>query len=45
MIKIIPREDRHFTDADWLKTYWLFSFGNYYDPKNEMHGALRITTT
>ncbi len=42
MIKIIPPEQRHFTDFGWLKTYWLFSFGDYYDPKNIQHGRLRV---
>ncbi len=26
----------------WLKTYWLFSFSSYYDPKNVSHGMLRV---
>jgi redox-sensitive bicupin YhaK (pirin superfamily) len=42
MIRRIPAENRHFTDAGWLKTYWLFSFSDYYDPKNLSHGALRV---
>ena len=29
MIHIIRAEERHFTDFDWLKTYWLFSFFVY----------------
>jgi quercetin 2,3-dioxygenase len=42
MIRHIPAESRHFTNAGWLKTYWLFSFSDYYDPKNVSHGALRV---
>jgi len=42
MLKIIPAEQRHFTDFGWLKTYWMFSFGDYYDPKNIQHGKLRV---
>jgi redox-sensitive bicupin YhaK (pirin superfamily) len=42
MIKRIPAESRHFTDAGWLKTYWLFSFSDYYDPENIAHGTLRV---
>ncbi len=42
MIKIIPKDNRHFTDFGWLKTYWLFSFANYYNPGNIRHGALRV---
>ena len=42
MINIIRAQDRHFTDMNWLKTYWLFSFSNYYDPQNLNHGSLRV---
>jgi redox-sensitive bicupin YhaK (pirin superfamily) len=42
MIRVIPAQDRHFTDFGWLKTYWLFSFANYYDPDNIQFGALRV---
>ncbi len=41
-IDIIRAKDRHFTDFGWLKTYWLFSFANYYDPHNIQFGALRV---
>jgi hypothetical protein len=30
MIHVIRADERHFTDFDWLKTYWLFSFSEYY---------------
>lgn len=42
MIKTISSSERHFTDMGWLKTYWLFSFSDYYDPHNANHGALRV---
>ena len=42
MINIIKSADRHFSDMGWLKTYWLFSFSNYYDPQNVSHGMLRV---
>ena len=42
MIKIIKAKDRHFSDFGWLKTYWLFSFSDYYDPHNLQLGALRV---
>ncbi len=42
MITIIPASQRHFADHGWLKTYWLFSFGDYYEPKNLHHGVLRV---
>ncbi len=42
MIKIIKSHDRHFSDFEWLKTYWLFSFADYYDPDNIQFGALRV---
>ena len=41
-IDIIRAKDRHFNDFGWLKTYWLFSFSNYYDPHNIQFGALRV---
>lgn len=42
MIEIITNEKRHFTDYGWLKTYWLFSFGDYYDQGNIRHGKLKV---
>lgn len=42
MIRIIPKDKRHFADHGWLKTNWLFSFGDYYDPENISHGTLRV---
>jgi redox-sensitive bicupin YhaK (pirin superfamily) len=42
MIQIIPSEKRHFTDLGWLKTYWLFSFSDYFDKENTHHGTLRV---
>jgi redox-sensitive bicupin YhaK (pirin superfamily) len=42
MIKIIRAKDRYFSDFGWLKTYWLFSFSDYFDPTNIQFGALRV---
>ena len=42
MIKIIRAKERHFSDFEWLQTFWLFSFSDYYDPENIQHGALRV---
>ena len=42
MIKQIKSDERHFSDFGWLKTYWLFSFANYFDPDNIQFGALRV---
>ncbi|SLM32352.1 putative Quercetin 2,3-dioxygenase [Desulfamplus magnetovallimortis] len=42
MIQIVKADNRHFSDFGWLKTYWLFSFSNYYDPQNIQFGALRV---
>lgn len=42
MIEIIKADRRHFSDYGWLQTYWLFSFSDYYDPKNIQFGALRV---
>ena len=41
-IDIVRAKDRHFNDFGWLKTYWLFSFANYYDPHTIQFGALRV---
>ena len=42
MIRIMKADERHFSDFGWLKTYWPFSFSNYYDPENISFGALRV---
>lgn len=42
MIRVIRAQDRTFSDFDWLQTYWLFSFAEYYDPANVQFGALRV---
>jgi redox-sensitive bicupin YhaK (pirin superfamily) len=42
MIQVIRASERHFTDYNWLQTYWLFSFADYYDPDNIQFGALRV---
>jgi len=42
MIQIIPSAERHHENHDWLDTRWHFSFADYYDPKNEQWGALRV---
>lgn len=42
MITKISSDKRNFKDLGWLKTYWLFSFSDYYDPANLSHGKLRV---
>jgi redox-sensitive bicupin YhaK (pirin superfamily) len=42
MIRVIRANERHFKDFEWLQTYWLFSFAEYYDPDNIQWGALRV---
>lgn len=42
MILKIPAHKRHHADHDWLKTYHLFSFNNYFDPANLNFGLLRV---
>ncbi|HMG36013.1 MAG TPA: pirin family protein [Blastocatellia bacterium] len=42
MIRRIKADQRYFSDFGWLKTYWLFSFDNYYDPSNMEFGNLRV---
>src|SRR5579871_3329143 len=34
--------DRAFFDHGWLQTYHSFSFADYYDPRNQNWGALRV---
>lgn len=35
-------KDRAFFDHGWLATYHSFSFADYYDPRNQNWGALRV---
>ena len=42
MIDIIKADQRHFSDFGWLKTFWLFSFSDHFDPHNIQFGALRV---
>ena len=35
-------KDRYYADHGWLKTFFSFSFSEYYDPKNLNWGALRV---
>lgn len=43
-VKLIPRlnQDRGGADHGWLKTLHTFSFADYYDPKYESYGCLRV---
>lgn len=42
MVTKIPADRRHFADHGWLRTYYLFSFADYYDPANVNFGTLRV---
>ena len=43
MEKVIHRSgSRGFSDNGWLKSYFTFSFANYYDPRRINFGALRV---
>jgi redox-sensitive bicupin YhaK (pirin superfamily) len=42
MIDIIRANHRYYSDFGWLKTCWLFSFSDYFDPHNIQFGALRV---
>lgn len=42
MIQKIPASDRYHSVHNWLSTYHLFSFADYYDPDNMNFGVLRV---
>ena len=42
MLQIITASGRHHFKNDWLSTYHLFSFDDYYDPANVEFGCLRV---
>jgi hypothetical protein len=42
MLQTIKAYRRQFADYGWLKTHWLFSFSEYYDPNNIQFGNLRV---
>jgi len=42
MIRIIAAAARHHEEIEWLSTYWLFSFSDYYDPENVHFALLRV---
>ncbi len=43
MEKVIHRSgEQGFSDNGWLKSYFTFSFANYYDPRRINFGALRV---
>lgn len=42
MISMIDATSRHYKDHGWLKTYHLFSFADYFDPRNLNFGTLRV---
>ena len=43
MEKVIHRsESRGFADHGWLRTFYTFSYGSYYDPRRINFGAIRV---
>jgi redox-sensitive bicupin YhaK (pirin superfamily) len=43
MIQLITASERHqATVGDWLKSHYLFSFADHYDPSNMQFGPLRV---
>ena len=42
LVQVQRSADRYYADHGWLKTYYSFSFAQYYDPNNLSWGALRV---
>ncbi|MEK4798817.1 pirin family protein [Thermoactinomyces sp. FSL K6-2592] len=42
MIQIYPAENRFVSDHGWLKSYFSFSFAEYFDPGNMHFGPMRV---
>ena len=42
MVQLIKSSERHLSSQGWLKSYFLFSFADYYDPGNMQFGPLRV---
>jgi redox-sensitive bicupin YhaK (pirin superfamily) len=42
MIEIYPADGRYHADHGWLKSYFSFSFAEYFDPRNMNFGPLRV---
>ncbi len=42
MVELIKSSERHLSTQGWLKSYFLFSFADYYDPNNIQYGPLRV---
>jgi quercetin 2,3-dioxygenase len=42
MLEVRRSRDRGYTDHGWLKTYYTFSFQDYYDPEHVDFGPLKV---
>jgi redox-sensitive bicupin YhaK (pirin superfamily) len=42
MLELRRSRDRGYDDHGWLKTYYTFSFGDYYDPEHVDFGPLKV---
>jgi hypothetical protein len=42
MLELRRNRDRGYADHGWLKTYYAFSFGDYYDPEHVDFGPLTV---
>ncbi len=42
MLEVRRSRDRGYADHGWLKTYYAFSFGDYYDPEHVDFGPLQV---
>lgn len=42
MVELIKSSERHLSKQGWLKSFFLFSFADFYDPNNIQFGPLRV---
>jgi len=42
VIRIIPAEERYYSDKGWVKSFLLFSYSDYYNRKIYVSGSLEL---